>query len=59
MTNFESYLSQLIFEVRKKDFLIDTKLGVEIHIRDINDNPPSFYKGLYEISINEENAQGK
>uniref|UniRef100_A0A3Q1K209 Cadherin domain-containing protein n=1 Tax=Anabas testudineus TaxID=64144 RepID=A0A3Q1K209_ANATE len=49
---------KLVFEVRKPDFLIDTKLGVEIYIQDINDNPPRFHRDLYEISIGEENTQG-
>lgn len=54
-----SFTPQLVFEVRKPDFLIDTKLGVEIYIQDINDNPPRFHRDLYEISIGEENTQGK
>ncbi|XP_070708486.1 cadherin-like protein 26 [Pempheris klunzingeri] len=48
----------LRFEARKADSSIDTKLGVEISILDINDNPPLFYKDLYEINIDEKSAQG-
>ncbi|GLD62222.1 cadherin-like protein 26 [Lates japonicus] len=48
----------LKFEARKTDSSIDTKLGVEISIRDINDNPPRFQRDLYEISIDEKNTQG-
>lgn len=41
------------------DLSLETKLGVEIVITDINDNPPHFQKDLYEISVEEEKAQGK
>uniref|UniRef100_A0A667ZI92 Cadherin 27 n=1 Tax=Myripristis murdjan TaxID=586833 RepID=A0A667ZI92_9TELE len=46
-----------IFEAKRTDLSLDTKLGVEISILDINDNPPSFQRDLYEISIGEERAQ--
>ncbi|XP_073324161.1 cadherin-like protein 26 [Pagrus major] len=54
----EKQLLKLKFEARRKDSSIDTKLGVEITIKDINDNPPRFQQDLYEISISEETAQG-
>ncbi|XP_035517596.1 cadherin-like protein 26 [Morone saxatilis] len=54
----EKTVLKLKFEARKTDSSIDTKVGVEISIRDINDNPPRFRRDLYEISIAEENAQG-
>ncbi|XP_041807656.1 cadherin-like protein 26 [Chelmon rostratus] len=54
----EKTMLKLRFEARKTDLSIDTKLGVEISIRDINDNPPRFQRDLYEISIAEEDAQG-
>ncbi|XP_051272508.1 cadherin-like protein 26 [Dicentrarchus labrax] len=54
----EKTVLKLKFEARKTDSSIDTKLGVEISIRDINDNPPRFERDLYEISIAEEDAQG-
>lgn len=53
------FTPQLTFEVRKANYLIDTKLGVEIQIQDINDNPPRFNKDFYEISVNEKSTQGK
>ncbi|KAK2862497.1 hypothetical protein Q5P01_002030 [Channa striata] len=54
----EKELLKLVFEVRKKDFTIDTKLGVEISIRDINDNPPRFHRNLYKIHVSEDSTQG-
>lgn len=59
MLNVESCIPQLKFESRKQDYSTDTKLVVEISIRDINDNPPQFQRDLYEISVKEEVAQGK
>uniref|UniRef100_A0A673ABE3 Cadherin 27 n=1 Tax=Sphaeramia orbicularis TaxID=375764 RepID=A0A673ABE3_9TELE len=49
---------QLKFETRKTDFSLDTKLGIEISILDINDNPPRFQRDLYKINTDEENTQG-
>ncbi|XP_050930512.1 LOW QUALITY PROTEIN: cadherin-like protein 26 [Lates calcarifer] len=54
----EKTIFMLKFEARKTDLSIDTKLGVEISIRDINDNPPRFQRDLYEISVDEKNTQG-
>ncbi|KAM9859965.1 cadherin-like protein 26 [Aulostomus maculatus] len=54
----ENTTLKLKFEARKADSSIDTRLGIEITIRDINDNPPRFLRDLYEISIDEEIAQG-
>ncbi|XP_063766564.1 cadherin-like protein 26 isoform X2 [Eleginops maclovinus] len=51
-------LLQLKFEAVKTDLSIDTKLGVEIAILDINDNPPRFQKDLFEISVDEDITQG-
>ncbi|XP_056157668.1 cadherin-like protein 26 [Lampris incognitus] len=49
---------KLRFEARKMDLSLDTKLGFEIRILDINDNPPRFQRDIYEISIKESEAQG-
>ncbi|KAM3877970.1 cadherin-like protein 26 [Diretmus argenteus] len=49
---------RLKFEARKTDLSMDTQLGVEIDILDINDNPPRFQRDLYEISIEQNTAQG-
>ncbi|XP_029287289.1 LOW QUALITY PROTEIN: cadherin-like protein 26, partial [Cottoperca gobio] len=49
---------KLKFEARKKDLSIDTNLGIEISILDINDNPPRFHRDLYDINIDEETTQG-
>ncbi|KAM9408246.1 cadherin-like protein 26 [Pholidichthys leucotaenia] len=54
----EKQVLKLRFEARKTDISIDTKLGAEISIKDINDNPPTFLRDLYEINVNEENTQG-
>ncbi|KAJ0068536.1 hypothetical protein NL108_008921 [Boleophthalmus pectinirostris] len=54
----EKELLTLKFEAKKSDFSVDTKLGVQITIIDINDNPPVFQKSLYEITIQEDTAQG-
>ncbi|KAK7907442.1 hypothetical protein WMY93_016054 [Mugilogobius chulae] len=51
-------LLTLKFEAKKSDFSLDTKLGVQITITDINDNPPVFQRSLYEITTHEETAQG-
>ncbi|XP_062312647.1 LOW QUALITY PROTEIN: cadherin-like protein 26 [Osmerus eperlanus] len=50
---------RLTFESRKTDQAIDTKLGVEIGILDINDNPPLFLRGVYKIDIGESTRQAK
>ncbi|KAM4588696.1 cadherin-like protein 26 [Odontesthes bonariensis] len=49
---------KLRFEAKKTDLSTDTKLGIEISILDINDNPPRFERNLYEITVNEDNRQG-
>ncbi|XP_076012973.1 cadherin-like protein 26 [Genypterus blacodes] len=49
---------KLRFEAKRGDLSLDTKLGVEITIQDINDNPPRFQRKLYEISVEEETTQG-
>ncbi|XP_040015002.1 cadherin-like protein 26 [Xiphias gladius] len=54
----EKTMLKLKFEARKTGSSIDTRLGIEIFIRDINDNPPRFQRDLYEISIDEQNTQG-
>ncbi|KAK0138306.1 Cadherin-like protein 26 [Merluccius polli] len=42
----------------KNDRSLDTQLGIEITILDINDNPPRFQKDLYEVTVREDIAQG-
>ncbi|XP_067302917.1 cadherin-like protein 26 isoform X2 [Pseudorasbora parva] len=50
----------LTFEaVNKSNNEVDTRLGVEIKILDINDNAPSFQKSIYEVTVDEAHAQGK
>ncbi|MEQ2235228.1 hypothetical protein ILYODFUR_000259 [Ilyodon furcidens] len=55
----EQKVLKLSFEAKKThDLSIDTRLGVEILIRDINDNPPLFEKPLYEVTVDEDLSQG-
>ncbi|KAG7229629.1 hypothetical protein INR49_012673 [Caranx melampygus] len=49
---------QLKFEARKTDTSVDTKLGLEINILDVNDNPPVFERDLYEVTVDERTTQG-
>ncbi|XP_051515748.1 cadherin-like protein 26 isoform X2 [Myxocyprinus asiaticus] len=50
----------LQFEARNRsNNVVDTRLGVEIKILDINDNPPVFQLEKYEVTVNESLAQGK
>ncbi|XP_020559105.1 cadherin-like protein 26 [Oryzias latipes] len=49
---------KLRFEATRSDLSLDTKLGIEIAIHDINDNPPRFSRALYEIQVNEVTTQG-
>ncbi|XP_067303574.1 cadherin-like protein 26 [Pseudorasbora parva] len=50
----------LTFEaVKNSNNAVDTRLGVQIHILDINDNAPSFQKSVYEVTVDEAHAQGK
>ncbi|KAF3855889.1 hypothetical protein F7725_016612 [Dissostichus mawsoni] len=54
----EKTMLKLRFEAMNTDSSIDTKLGVEIGISDINDNPPRFQRDLFEISVDEDATQG-
>ncbi|XP_023181434.1 cadherin-like protein 26 [Xiphophorus maculatus] len=58
--DFEEYqVLKLSFAAKKpEDHSIDTQLGVEIAIRDINDNPPLFEEPLYEVTVDEALSQG-
>lgn len=58
-TNF-IILSKLTFQARNKSNLaIDTQLGMEVNILDINDNPPIFQRKVYDVTINEAAKQGQ
>lgn len=50
---------QLSFETRKVDYTLDTKLGIEVTVLDINDNPPLFQQDVYLASVKEEEKQGE
>ncbi|KAG7472377.1 hypothetical protein MATL_G00108240 [Megalops atlanticus] len=50
---------RLVFEARNmSNMKVDTKLGVEISILDINDHAPLFQKNVYDISVEESTTQG-
>ncbi|XP_051961179.1 cadherin-like protein 26 isoform X2 [Xyrauchen texanus] len=51
---------KLVFEARNRsNNLVDTRLGVQITILDINDHPPVFQSEKYEVSVDESHAQDK
>uniref|UniRef100_A0A3Q4I4G8 Cadherin 27 n=1 Tax=Neolamprologus brichardi TaxID=32507 RepID=A0A3Q4I4G8_NEOBR len=54
---FPYELGKLRFEARKMDVSMDTRLGIQISIKDINDNPPRFERDLYEINLPQESTQ--
>ncbi|XP_029995890.1 cadherin-13-like isoform X2 [Sphaeramia orbicularis] len=57
--DFEQYKNfTLTFQAFRENRSIDTKLGIEITIKDSNDNPPLFESEKYENSIKESKAQG-
>ncbi|XP_047662747.1 cadherin-like protein 26 isoform X1 [Tachysurus fulvidraco] len=57
--DYETYKSlSLIFEERDEKFALNTKLGVEIKILDINDHAPVFNSSLYEETLDESVTQG-
>ncbi|XP_070824608.1 cadherin-like protein 26 [Chaetodon trifascialis] len=58
--DYEKYkVFKLIFQAFDKEkHILDTQLGVEIQIKDSNDNPPKFDFERYEISIKESTVQG-
>lgn len=49
---------QFTFEARNGEFMVDTRLGVEIKILDINDHAPVFNPLHYEKTIEESLQQG-
>lgn len=54
------YPLQLTFEAMFKETkLVDTRLGVEVRIKDANDNVPTFKPQTAEVSILESTKQGK
>ncbi|XP_041952833.1 cadherin-like protein 26 isoform X1 [Alosa sapidissima] len=58
--NFEEYkLLKLNFEAKNvSNGEVDTRLGIEIQIKDVNDNAPQL-EGEYKISLDESAKQGK
>ncbi|KAM8753733.1 cadherin-like protein 26 [Acanthopagrus schlegelii] len=42
----------------KEKHLIDTRLGIEIKILDVNDNPPKFDHNIYKVTVQESATQG-
>ncbi|KAF4107092.1 cadherin-like protein 26 [Onychostoma macrolepis] len=58
--DYEQYsVLMLTFQARNKSNLaIDTQLGMEVNILDINDNAPVFQRRVYDITVNEAAKQG-
>ncbi|TRY57426.1 hypothetical protein DNTS_031421 [Danionella cerebrum] len=51
---------RLTFQAKNKsNSAIDTQLGMEVNILDINDNPPVFQRKLYNVTIDEAAKQGE
>ncbi|XP_064779468.1 cadherin-like protein 26 isoform X3 [Oncorhynchus masou masou] len=51
--------TELTFEARDaSNNALDTRLGVEVEILDINDNPPVFQRNTYTINLKESTSQG-
>ncbi|XP_016331303.1 cadherin-like protein 26 [Sinocyclocheilus anshuiensis] len=49
---------RLKFEaINKSNNEVDTRLGLEIKILDINDHAPKFQKSVYEVTVDESHAQ--
>eukprot|EP00064_Thunnus_orientalis_P005872 superscaffoldBa00000592_g5886 len=42
----------------RENHLLDTQLGIEIIVKDANDNPPKFDRKMYEVTIKESTLQG-
>ncbi|KAJ8409011.1 hypothetical protein AAFF_G00240320 [Aldrovandia affinis] len=59
--DYERYkILRLTFEAKNKsNMMVDTKLGVEITITDINDHAPEFQMKVYETTIEESLSQGQ
>ncbi|XP_030280339.1 cadherin-like protein 26 [Sparus aurata] len=49
---------KLIFQAYREEHLIDTQLGIEIRILDVNDNPPKFEPDFYNVIVQESTIQG-
>ncbi|XP_015220246.2 cadherin-like protein 26 isoform X2 [Lepisosteus oculatus] len=58
--DYEKYHKlKLQFEAKNASTgILDTRLGVEINILDINDHPPTFQNTLYETTVKESTYQG-
>ncbi|KAM6977611.1 cadherin-like protein 26 [Aplochiton taeniatus] len=55
---FPYVLGTMTFEARdKSNNIVETKLGVEVRVQDINDNTPIFQSSSYEVNIQESVSQ--
>ena len=50
---------QVVYEENTPSGRASTRLGVEIKVLDINDNPPVFSKEIYYATLEESKQQGK
>ncbi|KAB5546043.1 hypothetical protein PHYPO_G00067560 [Pangasianodon hypophthalmus] len=58
--DYEEFKKLLLrLEARDKNDRVDTRLGIEIKILDINDHAPAFSNKYYETTLNESVSQGE
>lgn len=59
--DYESYrtLKCKFQALNEEDYFIDTQLGIEIKIKDTNDNAPRFIQDVYKVYIPESTEQGQ
>lgn len=59
LTQHKNYLLQLKFEAKNaSNDKVDTRLGVEVKVQDINDHAPLFKPRNYATALNESVPQG-
>ncbi|XP_008298221.1 cadherin-like protein 26 [Stegastes partitus] len=57
--DYEKYkVLKLTFQALAGENVIDTQLGIEVKIKDANDNPPQFEQTEYKVTIKESTKQG-
>ncbi|XP_028265520.1 B-cadherin-like isoform X2 [Parambassis ranga] len=55
---YQSFTLTFLAVNKENNMVIDTQLGIEITIKDANDNPPIFDQITYKVSIKESTQQG-
>ncbi|KAI7794588.1 putative cadherin-like protein 26, partial [Triplophysa rosa] len=59
ITDRNKALSLYFEAINKSNNAVDTRLGVEIKVLDINDNPPIFQQSNYDVTVEESHPQGE